>query len=228
MIVVIVNDEVFMKNISILSKLSLMFVITVLISSCKAQSLSTLLPGFVHFSPTNQENIKIQFNYPSSWSFRPDQSKETDSFVIYDPAIQPPPPINFNPENTHDNWLWGSVYWGVYPKVDSVKSMAKYIDATIKPVDPDRDMSVLRIKARDKVVLESKRLRMIGCPAHRIVLKYTLDSYGDRSSTIYEKDVYIACENTLYHFELSILEEDKNGPFEKDFDALISSIQPYP
>lgn len=182
-------------------------------------------PVYIHFTPAAGSLFEVEFDYPDNWVFLDDPSYLDNTYLIYDPVIQPAPSRPKQISDFHPDWA--DIRITVYQVDDPKASMAEFIDIISGWALPEHRnfvISEISIWTIDAAVVEDMTTEIDGYPSHQLKMR-TVDEWSGMTLIIIHRFVYIAAEDRLYSFELSVLESEQDGAFATAFEHMIESIQ---
>lgn len=170
----------------------------------------TKTPALVEFQPEEGSLLKITFSYPPNWSWE----KNINSDKAYE-AIEALDPYPASDPGTGDSLRL--VYLDVAVVSSPQVKMKESIDLHLEGID-----------VLDRLeLLEDRTVQIDGYSARWLTIK---NNYEDRSpnNIFFEEYIYLLVGDRYYTFILYIPEDERNGQFHVEFNAMIESIKILP
>jgi hypothetical protein len=175
----------------------------------------TIAPPFIHYTPTGESNIHLEFDYPSSWVFS-EKLQDVDFMVIslWDPRLltvptQAPDQDHGTPSDVGEVSIW----------IEPAKP-GQALDSLVEPYKQGHS-NVSWI-----MPLNDYKSTLNGYDS--IVLEYQINSAELYTSLMFERDIFFIVKNKMYQITFLVAEKERGGEFEKGYEYFIKSLKIVP
>ncbi len=175
---------------------------------------STPALPYIHYTPSKEINVHLEFDYPSYWYFNEDKYPYTDGYSIFlsDPLMLTAP--SREPNQPHGNpSSYGSVYiW-------------------IEPLETGQTLSDIVARYRDGVqkalhhivLIRNYPIKIDGLGAHAFeTLNDTPEMY---TSTMFERTIFFVVDGAICRIDFAISVNERGGEFEKGYEYFLNSLK---
>jgi len=176
----------------------------------------TATPPFVHYSPSKESSIHLEFDYPGSWIFS-EETREAGIMVISlgDPRFRTLP--TSSTEDFHSLPKdFGSVNLWIFPSEPS-RTLETRIDSFKQSSSATSWITLLndyKIKIDDY---------------DATVLEYQIKPFPEGyTSLMFERNLFFVVEDQIYQIIFRVAEKDRGGEFEQGYEYFFNSIKIVP
>lgn len=178
----------------------------------------TPTPLYIHYTPSKESNIHLEFDYPNSWFFSEDRIQDTDIVVIglSDTQLLTVPTRAPNePHGTPSDFGRVSIY------IEPIKSN-QTLDVLVEPYKQGHN-NTSWIKA-----LDDYQITIDGYSAS--VLEYQIEPIDNNGfiSLMFERNTFFIIKDQIYQITFSVAEKDRGGEFEKGYEYFFKSLKIVP
>lgn len=207
------------------SSLFLGILLLLVATSCSGKATpserATLPAGYVRFHPEQGSLFEIEFDHPEKWVLLPTPSYEFNSFLIYDPLVQPAPTRPTSAR--YEPVKWGRIMINVYQVSNPEETVDVFVDTKLRaaknPV-PDQHGNA----NAESEILENLTGEIDGARLRQITIRTISEWQGEKYISISREFLFYKGDR-VYSFYIIIPEKDSNNEFAKAFDYMISSIR---
>lgn len=163
----------------------------------------TLVPPYIHYTPSEMSNVHLEFNYPGSWVFSEEKIQDTEIIVIGlgDPRLLTLPTPT--PEDMH-------------PTPSDFASIVIWIVPNKPGQTPDSELASHKQGYKDEhliTLLKDYKLTIDGLDAS--VLEYQVNEPESYTSLMFARRIFFVVKDQMYEIMLTIAEKECGGEFEK-------------
>lgn len=184
-------------------------------STPSAPQTSTPLPPYIHYVPSEGLDIRLEFDYPSSWTFGEDKMQDLDFMTIGlgDPRFSTLPTPPSDPDYLYRTPSdFGSITIWVFPA---------------KPNQtPDSELENLkRAYAEESMItlLSDYKITIDGYDAY--VLEYQLNDPENYTSLMFARRIFLVVDNQFYEIYYNVAVNDRGGDFEQGYEYFFNSLR---
>ena len=176
----------------------------------------TPIPPYLHYTPSKEFNVHLEFDYPSSWLFSEDKIQDTDILIVGlgDPRLLMVP--TRAPNESH-----------------GTPSDYGRISILIQPAKPDLTLDTgaeMFIKANSESnwlkFLNDYKVKIDGYDTR--VIEYQINDPESYSSIMFERRLFFIIKDQVYEIYFTIAEKDRGGEFEQGYEYFSKSIKIIP
>ena len=178
----------------------------------------TASPTYIHYTPSERFNIRLEFDYPGSWIFSEGNIQDTDIVVVglVDPRLLTVP--TRAPNESHGT---PSDFGRIFIYIQPLESNQTF-DAFVESHKQGRN-NASWIKA-----LNDYQITIDGYNAQ--VFEYQIEPIDNNgyTSTMFEKDIFFVINDQIYQIAFTVAEKERGGEFEQSYDYFFNSIKIVP
>jgi len=171
---------------------------------------------YVHYSPSEVSDIRLEFDYPGSWIFGEQKIESTDILIINlgDPQLLTVP--TRAPGESHGTpGDFGSITIWIIPS---------------KPGQTPESELESHKQSYSNIhwmkVLDDYRIKIDGHDAY--TLEYQINDLEHYTSPMFARRTYFMVENRVYEIIFEVAEKDRDGEFEKGYEYFLNSLKIVP
>ena len=178
-------------------------------------STSTPTPPYFHFTPPENSNIHLEFDYPSSWFFSMD-TKYSDFMIISlgDPQFRnlPTPSLDDYHPTPND---FGS------------------IDIWIMPSEPGQTPDT-ELESHKQAYNEVNRMNVLRDYKIKVdrydasVLDYQIDDPETSPSLMFNRRIFFVINDQIYEIIFEVADKERGGEFEQGYEYFFNSLKIVP
>jgi hypothetical protein len=176
----------------------------------------TAVPPYIHYTPSKESNIQLEFDYPSTWIISEDKIRDTDIMIItlMDPRFRSLP--TRSPNESHGiPSNFGSVNIMVVPVI-SGQTLAMLVEP-YKQGHSDKSW-----------ITELNEYKIIIDGYNANVLEYQINLKELYTSLMFERALFFIYNNQLYQITFTVSEGERDGEFEQGYEHFFNSIKIMP
>ena len=178
------------------------------------QQATTVAPPYIHYKPSQESSVHLEFDYPGSWTFSEDMQYANLVMIIAlgDPRFRTLPtfPDSYSPSD------FGSVIIWISPAKPNQTSFT--------------ELDVVRqgyLREPRYYVISDYIVTIDGYDAG--VLEYTIEPTAeDYPSVMFNKRILVVVNDQLYVILFTVAEKERGGEFEKGFEYFLNSLKIVP
>lgn len=175
-------------------------------------------PPYIHFTPSEMSNIRLEFDYPGSWVFGEEKIQDTDIIVVglVDPRLLTVP--TRDPNEPHGT---PSDFGRVSIRIQPVKTN-QTLDTLVEAYKQGHS-NVSWIKA-----LNDYQITIDGYNAR--VFEYQIEPFDNNgyTSMMFERDIFFSINDQIYQIAFTVSEKERRSEFEKGYEYFFNSLKIVP
>ncbi len=176
---------------------------------------STPLPPYFHFTPPENSNIHLEFDYPSSWFFSVD-TQYTDFMIISlaDPRFSTVPTQSPNESHGTPSDFGGVNIWITLSKPGQTP--------------------ISELESQKQICIETHWMKVLGDYTTIIdgfdasVLECLVSDPETSPSSMLYRRTYFMVNNQAYEIFYSVAEKERGGEFEQGYEYFFNSLKIVP
>lgn len=176
----------------------------------------TPVPPYIHYSPSETSNIRLEFDYPGSWVFSEEKIEGTDIWTmgLGDPRLltvptRAPGELHGTPSDFGIITIW------IMPGKPG-QTPESELESHKQSYENTHWMTVL----------DDYKIKIDGNDAS--VLEYQVDDPEHHTSLMFDRRTYFMVENRVYEIIFSVADKDRGGEFEKGYEYFLNSLRIVP
>lgn len=185
------------------------------LSSCETRPLintPTRVPPYIHYTPSVDSNIHLEFDYPSSWIFNENRQYKDFIFInLGDPRfLSLPTPLSDDPHPVPNDF--GNVVFFITPNGPNQTA--------------DTELESHKQGYKDEIhrtMLNDYKTSIDGYNAS--VLESRLDPLEPYTSFMFERRIFFTVKNQKYEIIFTVAEKERGSEFEKGYEYLFNSLK---
>jgi len=188
---------------------------TVTPSTTLALPLPTTAPPYIHYIPSKESNIHLEFNYPSSWTFG-EEIQDADFMIIGfgDPRFRT------LPAPSSDDF---------HPTPNDFGRVSIWITPSELSQSPDAQLESLKQSYNETswmTVLDSYKTMIDGYEAS--ALEYQIKPAEDYTSLMFNRRILFMVKDQIYEIYFIVAEKDRGSEFEQGYEYFFNSLKIVP
>jgi len=178
------------------------------------QPLPTTALPFIHYSPSNESKIHLEFDYPGSWTFSEDIQDANFMVVgLGDPRFRALPT---SPDS--------------HPTPNDFGSIIIWITPGQPGQTPDTELQALKQNYSNDfryILSNDYKIMIDGYDAS--VLEYKVEpAQDDYPSVMFNRRIFLLVKEQMYEILFALAEKDRGGEFEQGYEYFFKSIKVVP
>jgi hypothetical protein len=173
----------------------------------------TVMPPYIHYVPSEGFDVRLEFDYPSSWVFSESQIAHLIDIELGDPRFRTLPPP---PEESH-----------------RVPNDFGKIFIMIVPGKPGQTPDT-ELEGRKQLYSQLSRITLLNDYEITIdgyyatVLEYQLNDPENFTSLMFVRRIFLAIDDQFYEIFYTVAEKDRGGDFEQGYEYFFKSLEIVP
>ena len=188
-------------------------IIMLFLAGCAASTPSPR-PPYIHYAPSKFSTIRLEFDYPGSWTFSEEKIQGTDFILI---GMGDPRFINVPTRAPNESHGTPSDFGSVHIIIEPVEYQT--LNSRVEGYKQGHSDSSWVIP------LNEYETKVDGYEA--VVLEYQIEPLGDNgyTSLMFERDVFFAIKDKTYQIVFTVAEHERGGEFEKGYEYFFDSLK---
>lgn len=174
----------------------------------------TAPPPYLHYTPSEESDIHLEFDYPSSWVFRESKMEDIGWIIIGlgdQRFLTLPTPVDTHPTPND----YGSIDIFIFPPnpgqtPDTELQLLKQIYSK---------HSWMTVRADYKVMIDGYDTN---------VLEYQTNDPESSPSLMFNRRIFFVIEDQFYEILYTVAEKDRGGEFEQGYEYFFNSLEIVP
>lgn len=169
---------------------------------------------YFHYTPLRENNVHLEFDYPSYWYFNESKNPYYDQYTISlsDPLVLTLPTNDPN-DSGHELENYGSIYIWIEPLP---------ANQTLESLVQDEKEDLLGSNVDMITLLASYTVNIDGYTAYVIEILNNADVH---TSTKFDRTIYFVVKDQFYRINFSISVDERGGEFEKGYEYFFNSLE---